>query len=104
MKSIGGMTTARIPSKMTPKNTFSRGKVVMSAASDNTSDFTVTGGQVKLDSNYQDSSFDTSYNDKLLNTSKMERVKNARLITAIKTPYTYSGRIDLNTMDRIVEF
>jgi hypothetical protein len=76
----------------------------MSAADNVVNEFTVTGGQIKLDSNYQDSQFDTSYNDKLLNTSKMDRIKKARLITAIKTPYTYSGRIDLNTMDRIVEF
>ena len=34
----------------------------------------------------------------------MDRVKKARLITAIKTPYTYSGRIDLNVMDELVEF
>ena len=34
----------------------------------------------------------------------MDRLKMARLITAIKTPYTYSGRIDLNVLDRIVEF
>lgn len=34
----------------------------------------------------------------------MDRIKRARLITAIKTPYTFSGRIDLNTMDKIVEF
>lgn len=34
----------------------------------------------------------------------MERVKKARLITAIKTPYTYSGRIDLNALDELIEF
>lgn len=32
----------------------------------------------------------------------MERIKQARLITAVKTPYTYSGRIDLNAMDKLV--
>lgn len=34
----------------------------------------------------------------------MDRVQNARLITAIKTPYTSSGRIDLNAFESMVEF
>lgn len=34
----------------------------------------------------------------------MDRIKKARLITAIKTPYTLSGRIDLNAMDRLIDF
>jgi 4-hydroxy-tetrahydrodipicolinate synthase len=33
----------------------------------------------------------------------MEKVKNARLITAIKTPYLEDGKIDLKTYDRLVE-
>jgi hypothetical protein len=34
----------------------------------------------------------------------MQRVKDSRLITAIKTPYTYTGRIDLNAYDKLCEF
>lgn len=34
----------------------------------------------------------------------MEKVQSSRLITAVKTPYTCTGRIDLNAYDKIVEF
>ena len=34
----------------------------------------------------------------------MEKVQSARLITAIKTPYTCTGRIDLNAYDKLVQF
>jgi 4-hydroxy-tetrahydrodipicolinate synthase len=34
----------------------------------------------------------------------MEKVQSSRLITAIKTPYTCTGRIDLNAYDKLVEF
>ena len=67
--------------------------------------FTVVGGNVPVDANFQDNDFGSHhYNEKLLNESKLERVKKARLYTAIKTPYTYSGRIDLNVFDQLVEF
>ena len=67
--------------------------------------FTVVGGNVPIDANFQDNDFGSHhYNEKLLNESKLERVKKARLYTAIKTPYTYSGRIDLNVFDQLVEF
>ena len=36
--------------------------------------------------------------------SDMEKVKRSRLITAIKTPYTSTGRIDLNAYEQLVEF
>jgi 4-hydroxy-tetrahydrodipicolinate synthase len=77
----------------------------MSAASEG--EFTVSGGQVGVDTGFRDRQFDgpdTGYNEQLLNASKMERVKGARLITAVKTPYAYSGRIDLNAFDRLVDF
>ena len=35
--------------------------------------------------------------------SNMERVQHAQLITAIKTPYTMSGRIDLNAYDKLIQ-
>ena len=33
----------------------------------------------------------------------MERIKSASLMTAIKTPYTSDGEIDLDTFDQLVE-
>ena len=36
--------------------------------------------------------------------SEMDKVKKSRLITAIKTPYTSTGRIDLNAYEKLVEF
>lgn len=67
--------------------------------------FTVVGSNMQVDANFQDNDFGSHhYNEKLLNESKLERVKKARLYTAIKTPYTYSGRIDLNVFDQLVEF
>lgn len=36
--------------------------------------------------------------------SEMDKVKRSRLITAIKTPYTSTGRIDLNAYEKLVEF
>lgn len=93
------------PSNQTRSGRYVRSPPLMSAAGD--SDFTVSGGAVGVDNGYQDRQFsgpDTGYNEKLLNASKMERVKGARLITAVKTPYAYSGRIDLNAFDRIVDF
>ena len=48
---------------------------MQAAKGDDASEFTVTGGQVKLDSNYQDNDFKKkSYNDKILNSSKMDRI------------------------------
>ena len=32
----------------------------------------------------------------------MERVKSSRLITAVKTPYSNTGRIDLNSLDNLI--
>ena len=34
----------------------------------------------------------------------MERVKSSRLITAVKTPYSNTGRIDLNSLDNLIQF
>jgi len=36
--------------------------------------------------------------------SDMDKVKKSRLITAIKTPYTSTGRIDLNAYEKLVGF
>jgi len=35
--------------------------------------------------------------------TNLERVQHAQLITAIKTPYTKSGRIDLNAYDKLIQ-
>jgi hypothetical protein len=34
----------------------------------------------------------------------IERVKSSRLITAVKTPYSNTGRIDLNSFDELIKF
>ena len=34
----------------------------------------------------------------------MEKIQNTRLFSALKTPYTCTGRIDLNALDRMVSF
>jgi hypothetical protein len=39
-----------------------------------------------------------------LNKVNMERVQKCKLITAVKTPYTKSGRIDLEAFNKIVQF
>ena len=31
-------------------------------------------------------------------------MKSSRLITAVKTPYSYTGRIDLNSLDNLIKF
>jgi 4-hydroxy-tetrahydrodipicolinate synthase len=31
-------------------------------------------------------------------------VKSSRLITAVKTPYSNTGRIDLNSLDNLIKF
>ena len=35
--------------------------------------------------------------------TNLERVQHAQLITAIKTPYTKSGRIDLNAYEKLIQ-
>jgi hypothetical protein len=37
-----------------------------------------------------------------LNKEKMERVQKCKLITAVKTPYAKSGRIDLEAFNKII--
>jgi hypothetical protein len=39
-----------------------------------------------------------------LNKVNMERVQKCKLITAVKTPYAKSGRIDLEAFNKIVQF
>ena len=46
----------------TRKNQYSRGSVVMSAAAGE-SEFSVSGGQVRVDPSYQDQQFGQGYNE-----------------------------------------
>lgn len=67
------------------------------------SEYTVTGIQMMDDSeisNYQDIIMRETF--VRLNKEKMERVQKCKLITAVKTPYTKSGRIDLDAFNKIV--
>lgn len=67
------------------------------------SEYTVTGIQIMDDSeisNYQDIIMRETF--VRLNKEKMERVQKCKLITAVKTPYTKSGRIDLQAFNKIV--
>jgi len=69
------------------------------------SEYTVTGIQNMDDSeisNYQDIIMKETF--LRLNKEKMEKVKKCKLITAMKTPYTKSGRIDLEAFKKILEF
>jgi len=80
---------------------------VMSAISKRAEDseYTVTGVQ-NMDvfeiSNFQDIIMKETFCR--LNKEKMERVQKCKLITAVKTPYSKSGRIDLEAFNKIVKF
>jgi|LauGreDrversion4_2_1035121.scaffolds.fasta_scaffold281675_1 hypothetical protein len=78
---------------------------VMSAISKRAenSEYTVTGIQNMDDSeisNYQDIIMKETF--VRLNKEKMERVQKCKLITAVKTPYSKSGRIDLEAFNKII--
>ena len=45
-----------------------------------------------------------SYDPDVSKSNNMEKVQKSRLITAVKTPYTSTGRIDLNQYDKIVQY
>ena len=99
---VAAASTSRMP-------TVSRSKVVMSASAggDNdttpgsdTSSFRITGELSYLDRNDTEDYFDVKFRD--ANLEKKRRVQEAKLITAIKTPYTSTGRIDIEAFDRHV--
>jgi len=80
---------------------------VMSAISKRAvnSEHTVTGDQNMNDfeiANFQDIIMKETF--VRLNKEKMERVQKCKLITAVKTPYSKSGRIDLEAFNKIVKF
>ena len=78
----------------------------MSAADDDapgsdTTSFRITGELSYLDRNGSEDYFDKKFRERI--ESKKKRVQQAKLITAIKTPYTATGRIDIEAFDRHVE-
>ena len=66
-----------------------------------TSDFRITGELSYLDRNNSSEYFNQIFDDE--NDKKKKIVQNAKLITAIKTPYTATGRIDVDAFDKHVQ-